>query len=57
MKKERSLSNEKKKLETDKLTLEAKIKELDAYLEEKNEQVYHLLIPTVVTPQYLFYSV
>jgi len=39
VKKERSLSNEKKKLETDKLTLEAKIKELDAYLEEKNEQV------------------
>ena len=39
MKKERSLTVEMKKLETDKFTLDAKIKELDSYLEEKNEQV------------------
>lgn len=39
VKKERSLTVEMKKLETDKFTLDAKIKELDSYLEEKNEQV------------------
>lgn len=39
LKKESSLESEKKKLEKEKVVLEAKIKEMDAYLEEKNEQV------------------
>ena len=38
-KKEKQLMDDKKKLESEKLILEAKIKELDSCMVDKNEQV------------------